>query len=365
MIEKLDPVLFYGYVYESNILNHEINESSLLKILEKKYHKYLKPLCKEIDRIGNLGNRLYPTFIQSINNSTNDYICKIYEFIDYGCMIAYNGKTTSKDLSKEELLKLHISFINDLIALDNAIKKVINLDKYEKISIVVYFDSETKGTLKDYTKYIKETISKNRKLPKNPPEVFLVYQYSGDGVLNEYNKATKKTKSNSNTFKLKESDKNKYMKMYVNFVKFMQHPHKLNYDIWGGVIKDFCIILDISSERCNCIIAKNMKPIGSKSTINPKWFMDEPEYGEKVSKDIGYCYFLENGDGEDLVYSISKKKCYVLNYEHNTCEEFYKGYSSDIQGLEEVLYGYNDGMKNILKNLFEEYNKTHNIKVFE
>lgn len=161
------------------------------------------------------------------------------------------------------------------------------------------------------------------------------------------------------SLEIKESEKKQYLILYDEFAKFVNNPNKLTGNLWSGIIADICKIINMSSEKLNQLVANNIKSIGQ---INK--FDEKDEFQAILKNKLGECYILEKiADAEYLYYSITNKKLYYVDHEHEEYTIFYHDFPYDTREFGDFIYGDKD--INIIRSLFKEHDKNNNYNLFQ
>ena len=318
---------------------------------------------KQIQEISKLLTEKYgKTYIQLYKKTINKFDRLRKVSFDYGAHgFVYNDWLNTFDLkvdgfdnyayrtckTEEEMRKVTNEFKRDITAF---LKEFKASTPNEKGISVILEESEEGCTLSEYFSMINEVIEKHKTVPSNDLTLII-----------RINESIYKALIPSES-QIKENEKNQYLKLYDEFVKFLKNPHKLSGNLWSGIISDICRIIGLSSAELNNIISKNIKSVGNKVSLYQKEFEDSV-WENDIAKKLGDCYILESMDSDKLVYSINNKKLYWINYEHGECEVFYNDYPYNSREFEEVLYDDPDTLK-VVKALFKEYNEKNNIKLF-
>ena len=214
------------------------------------------------------------------------------------------------DGTVDEYIKLTNEYINDLQSLKSEL--VGALSKYKGFTVQI--EEEEEGlSVSEYHKYMIKTIQKRKVCPSNN----LVLRIYVDNAI-----ANKLIPSDS---EIKERERQRYLKLYEEFLKFLKNPYKLTGNLWSAHISDICQIVGLSSQRLNEIVAKTIRNVGKAITIDGESFADN-EYGNHISKKLGECYILDTFDSDRLVYSIKDNKIYWISYEHDMCETFFNNF---------------------------------------
>ena len=257
---------------------------------------------------------------------------------------------------KAELIRMAKEYKKDLQAFEKDMNSLVPKDS--GIDIAIY-DEVDRFNIDKFVQYMINFINKNEYADNCGITVFVKIPIS---------KCTSLIPSEND---IKESERRYYINFYEEFIKFLQHPHKLSGDFWSGTLADIAKLMDFSSEKMNRIVSKNFRPIGTPFVIDAHKF-DDPEYGKTVSKNLGKCYMIDDRIGGDiyLVYSENRKKLYWVSYEHCDCITFYNKFpfkSEDFEDIVDVTYGDNY-IKNRRKKVisfFKDYNKEHDIHIFD
>lgn len=328
---------FYGnrFLNENNLYNlSEKQTENVKEILNEKFSKIIeKSKENNIKKYKRLKSVSYnnKTFKFRYDKYYKEFVCYIEGFGNY----AYE-----ENLKGENAIKSIDEFGKDL----NSLIKDIN-QELKQYKLKINTEDDEGYNLTEYIKYMKKYIINGTYVPSNAITVSV-------HINPKYIKSFIPSEN-----QIKENEKKKYLQLYDEFVKFLKNPHKLQGNLWSGTIRDICEIVGISSEKLNNIVSSNIKNMNVYSFKNK-----EDEFKKYLQKQIGDHYIIENDFENQIVYSISKKKLYYINYEHEECEIFFNNYPFNSKEFEDIVFDNGEELKSV-RNLFKEYdkNKKYNI----
>lgn len=160
------------------------------------------------------------------------------------------------------------------------------------------------------------------------------------------------------TNNIKESEKKILLNLYDEFYKFISNPYKLSGNLWSGIIADICKIINISSEKLSELVSNNIK------SMKIHKFNIKDSFQNQLKQKIGNCYLIEDvAHSEFIFYSISNKKLYYVDYEHEECITFYNDFPYDSREFGDYVYGDKD--ISLLRSLLKEYDRKKNYNLFQ
>lgn len=323
-----------------------LSDKQIVELTERVRNQYVDPVYKIYKKIINKHARLKksayemdPDIYYDKNNKTFWITIDCFENYAYG-----------NAASESEMKSLMKQFEKDAIAFEKDIKKATS--KMTGIDIYVRGADFDDDSIQQFISCMINYIDEYGMVPSNEISLEICVDES------VY------TKLIPSENEIKEKDKIKYIQLYEEFIKFIKSPYKLGRTLWSAHIADICRIMNISSEKLNKIISKNIKSVGSKSKVFNGSF---DEWERDISKSLGDCYTIDSwgGSGDVVAYSIKHKKLYWLCAEHSECEVFYRNFPYYSREFEDAAGGFDDELVDELRNLFSEYNKQHNIKYFD
>lgn len=315
-------------LYENNIETFSQKQiESVKEILNNKFSDILRKskniIIKKYKRLKSASYN-NDNFRFRYDNYFKEFVCYVEGFGNY----AYE-----EELEGKEAIKAIEDFGKDL----NSLIKEFNqeLKPYKLKSVI---EDDEGYNISEYISYMKKYINEGEYVPSNAVSLSV-----------HINPKNIKSIIPSED-QIKENDRKKYLQLYDEFVKFLKNPHKLQGNLWSGTIRDICVIIGMSSEKLNSIVSSNIK----KMTVYS--FGKDDEFKSYLQKHIGDYYIIENDYDNQIVYSISKKKLYYINYEHEDCEIFFNNYPYNSKEFEDIVFNKGEELKAI-QNLFKEYDK--------
>lgn len=335
----------YGHKFDSFIINRSLLETSLqekqrehlFKLLDEEYLTKIKPIAKkELQKFKDHNKNSFGLDSgHFVSFDSEDYNCKLVTFDNY----AYRQQSKSD----KEILQLFDKFCKDVTMYTNRLKQSIKTLKLKGLKVEVV-ESEEWTPFSEYQKNMRYWFKQEGRMPSNSVSILLTINGKVGNSLTPSVDA------------VKDSDTKKYMDLYIQFANFIKNPSKIIGNFDPTYIADICKICGISSSKLNEIVSKNMKSNGYTFTLDPEYFND-PDWAKSMSDRLGDCYELWYDNADTLVYSLSKKKLYWVNYEHDECEEFYNNYPYDSKEFGEILYDNKEDEKNSIKDLFKKIDK--------
>ena len=337
--------LIYGNIFinEAMIQMSDKQRTELINLLNKKYVNEISKVYKScISKCPKLKkytyNRSNLQFRYDKYIDPDSIVCYIDAFSNYPYEDGVEG---------EKAIKLLNDMKNDLNKLDNLLKE--NLKPLKVTHKFLDADEDTYDSISGYIDIMSKYIKDYGYVPSNVITLYIIIKIDKVKSLIPSEDAIKK------------SERDKYLKLYDDFAKFIKHPYKLSgTGFWSGHIHDICKLIGMSSERFNELVSDNISTVGSKVS-----YKTDDEFNNYLNTRIGDHYILESSDSTRLVYSINKKRVYYIDYESEECEIFYNNYPYTSKELEDFVYGNNEEDISMIKSLFKERDKDKKYNLFK
>lgn len=261
-----------------------------------------------------------------------------------GDIVCFDSYAYHDGLEGKEAVKSYDKMKNDIL---NLMKELKSNSKFKDVNFRLMGDDGE--SLNEYITSMKKCASSGS-VPSNMVYLSIIVKRS------EFCKMIVPDNHKSDFY-----DDEMLCRKYDEFVKFLKYPKMLAGGFfWCGTLKDMCIIIEMSYTELYSIISKNIKLSGAEM-IDPKYFED-PNYGKKVSKSVGKCIKIEQYDGDEVVWSVDKKKLFYIGYEHNEFGDFSTFPYSDMD-LEDIAN--NHDVAGFMRQLLKAYDESKHYNIIK
>ncbi|MBR6289344.1 MAG: hypothetical protein IKR19_08415 [Acholeplasmatales bacterium] len=241
-----------------------------------------------------------------------------------------NYAYTRQNKSKDVQIELTNKFISDVKSFKESLQKVLT-----NFKLSIYVDGFK--NIDAYKNSVISDINNGNKLPSNTFDIIAIIDKKETKAANPGNS---------------EESLDMFKRLLKEFNKFINHPFKMSSrSFYGAHVAGICKVCDISSEKLNEKVSKNIKSFGAKMPKN-----------EKVASELGKCIILESFNNEEILYSIDKKKMYYVNYNTGESGLFYNSYPHTDKKFEKAVA---ENSKAEIKGLFRMLAEENKYNIFD